>query len=362
MKSFSISQALLFFIPLLGAAQEPVKPPSSAAAGQSGALPDVKALMGHLEELDGPAMHHGMDQLILAGEPGFAILHRFLDDADIDHPKILKLTHDPQMIFAMLRVGAQRPDETAKLFQYLIRVTKPKPESFIRREIYNFLPVFLNHHVGKYAEARRDLEEDILYQLEKGGEYNYKVFIAMKDIGFFPPCEKFLPMLKNPGFTLLHSPLVQYLGGRKAEGMKVLLQHAMEAPSAEHPSVRDALLQIASMETDGGPRALLPLLESPNLSLRSVATRAYFNSTRGPEALELVIRYLSSSDELKQKRVLVSLLSRKNEKLLALLQADPARVSDPAVRELLAKKGPPPKEKSPPPAGGEIKTGPKEEK
>jgi len=307
-------------------------PASSSSAAE---LPTPAFLLELLNELDGARMYREMEKLILRREEGWSVLYEFFDAADRDHPKILTLTHDPQLVFAMLRIIARHPDETAGISRYLMQRTKEHPESFIRREIYNFVPVFLNYHRGKYPEVRKDLEEDIVYQLEKGGQYNYKVFLAMRDLDFHPPAEKLYPILHDPANVELHNPLIQYLASRKEEGLKVLVKHITEAPQPTHPSVRAALLALAGMESSGGLEALKAFLEHPNLDLRATACRAFFSYPRGRESLPYAVSFLNSAAVEKQKRVFVTLLLRRNARFLELLRAEAETVQDPAIRELL---------------------------
>ena len=116
-------------------------------------------------------MYTAMEKRLLGEEKGHQELLQFFIACDQEHEKILTLTHDSRLVFAMLRLVALYPGETAALCAYMIRNTREQTGSFVRREIYNFLPVFLNYHRGKYPELRQLLKEAIVVQLQKGGDY-----------------------------------------------------------------------------------------------------------------------------------------------------------------------------------------------
>ncbi|MCZ6795717.1 MAG: hypothetical protein O7J95_19090, partial [Planctomycetota bacterium] len=190
---------------------------ATAPAGTA-RLPDVATLFEILGRLDGPAMFRTLETLLLSGEDGFSVIHQFLHEADLDRPRILTLTHDPQLVFGLLRLVGLHVAEVAELSAYLMDATARRPQSFIRREIFNFLPVFLNHHRGRFPELRRRLEEDIVQQLEMGGDYLYKVSLAIRDLEFQPPVEPLEGILRDPARAENHGTICDYLARGGPDG------------------------------------------------------------------------------------------------------------------------------------------------
>ncbi|HVR74688.1 MAG TPA: hypothetical protein VMT52_10165 [Planctomycetota bacterium] len=298
-------------------------------------LADVESLMDALERRDGRGMSRMLEGLLLAGENGFAVLHDFFHQADVEHEKILTLTHHHQLVFAMLRIVALHPSEVASLSRYLMKVTRDRPGSFIRREIYNFLPVFLKYHQGKFPEVRKDLEEDILFQLEQGGEYLNKVGIAIRDLQFQPPIDTILGFLADPAKRDMHSTLIKHLVSRGDEGVDALVRHVREAKDRRQASVAEALREVAGSGAPGKAGVLEELLRHEDPDLRRAAILAHFSFPRGEESVRLAIDHLNAGGDLGKSRAFLALLRQRNRAFLALLKEHAQEVHAEDVRALL---------------------------
>jgi hypothetical protein len=294
---------------------------AQAAAGAE-SFPETRALLEMAGRRDGPALSAGVEKLLLGGEAGFARLHEFFHAADVEHDKIDAITHHPQLIFAMLRLVALYPGDVAAFSSYLMKATKDHPESWLRREYFNFLPVFLLHHEGRYAELRRDLEEDIVDQIRMGGAFLYKVALAMRDMDFKPPADIFYPLLADPGKRESHGQVIELLRARGEEGLQVLKRYLAEAKDLKTPTIGEAVQAVAHLEGTGEGSTVAKLLEHDDPDLRGPALFAYFRETRDEKELPRVIDFLNSHwSTLAQKRAFISLLVQRNAEFFEVLAA-----------------------------------------
>ncbi len=310
-------------------------------AGEAGAaLTDgaaVAELMRHLAQRDGPGMYAEMERQLLRGEDGHRVLHRFFHECDLDHQKILDLTHDEQMIFAMLRLVARHPDEVASLTSFLIRATDSYPESFIRREIFNFLPVFLNHHGGAHPELRRELEAMIVRQLELGGHYVYKITLAMRDLQFNPPARAFLPVLSVADRERA-ALAFQALVARGEEGRAVLREYADTVTSPDRGLLEKVLRELAVAEYRESETltVLDALMADSRPEVRSVATLLRVGFPADGELVPRLVEYLNSAEALPRRRALILRVRRSGrEELLVGLRQAAADVESAELRNLL---------------------------
>lgn len=319
-------------------ASGPLSGPTNQEGGEESVkLPDVKSLMVILGRGDGAALSKELEKLLLKGEQGYEVMHQFFHQADLDHEKIVRLTHDPQPVFGLLRVVALYPEEVAELSRYLMKVTKDRPESWIRREIFNFLPVFLYYHQGRFPEVRRDLEKDILDQIEMGGAFFNKVFLAMRDLDFRPPAESFLPILLDPSKRESHRAIIGYLAQRQEEGLKALERYLKETKDFKDPAVGEALRMVASLEAKSDYGVLQQFLEHPDPNFRRPALFAFFSQPRDWTSLPLAVEFLNSADSnLAQKRSFLSFLAEKNDEVFHRLARQTDDLKDEKVKQILS--------------------------
>ncbi|MBI4605202.1 MAG: hypothetical protein HY721_24825 [Planctomycetes bacterium] len=311
----------------------------AARAGPQGgpAAPeaDAKLLMDLFDKRDPPALMREIERLLLAGDPGHAALYQFFDACDREHQKILALTHEPLYVYGLLRLAALHPGETARLSRHLMAATRATPRSFIRREIYNFLPVFLNHHRGKYPEARREIEEDIVYQLAAGGQHLYKVLSAMRELGYQPPAGAMVQVLFHPETADSHAMAIGNLADRGAEGIQALLRFVREAKDPPEASLVETFSVLARREMDRDEGIVRGFFEDERPEIRRAALLGYFSHARDAGSIPPVLDFLSSDVSLSVKRSFISFLRQKNRHLLVEIANLPDEVPDPRVRDLL---------------------------
>jgi hypothetical protein len=280
-------------------------------------------------------MEREVEALLLAGAPGFAVLHDFFHQADIDHEKILILTHDPQLLYALLHLVALHPDDVAALSNYLMEATADRPQSFIRREVFNFVPVFLNHHKGKYPELRERLKNEIDLQIEKGAYYLDKVFLAMRDLGHSSPVPPLAALLDDPQKKEMHPTIIDHLANRGPDGMAALVAFAQEGKNPQLPSLGLALKAIAAKSEGGKTAEFRRFLEHPAPAVRLTALRVYFEFPRDLDDLPLARQFLDSETGLGSKRSFIAALRRRNGHLLDALASEPDRIALAEVRVLV---------------------------
>ncbi|MEE3199188.1 MAG: hypothetical protein VX254_04080 [Planctomycetota bacterium] len=294
-------------------------------------------LMGQLDSLDGRGMYSTVEEQLLRGEGGFRELLGFFRACDEERAKILTLTHDPHMVFPLLRLVARHPSPVAGFCQYMIRNTRDNPGSFIRREIYNFLPVFLNYHQGRYPELRQLLKEDIVYQLTKGGKYLYKMSLAMRDLQFKPPIGAMLPILYNLKEPAPHGLVMSHLAGRGEEGLEALVKFVEESGNSSHPSVSQVMVYIFKIAESGRKDLARQFLEHKDPAIRLTATFHYFRYPREPADFQRALDLLNSDVTVAQRILLLGYLKRKSPAIYTKLLEDPSRVTAPKARAKLEK-------------------------
>ena len=305
--------------------------------GASGKPAIRQKLMGQLDSLDGGALYTTVEGQLQRGEEGFRELLGFFRACDERHEKIITLTHDPHTVFPLLRMVARYPDQAAELCQYMIRNTRDKPASFIRREIYNFLPVFLNYHRGRYPELRQLLKEDIVFQLTKGGEYLYKMSLAMRDLQFKPPIGAMLPILYNLKESAPHGLVMSHLAGRGEEGLQALVKFVEESGNSSHPSVSQVLIYIFKIAESGRKDVARQFLEHKDPAIRRTATFHYFRYPREVIDLQRALDLLNSDVTVAQRILLLGFLKRKSPAIYTMLLEDPSQVTAPKARAKLEK-------------------------
>jgi len=294
-------------------------------------------LMGHLDKLDGQGLYRTMEERLLGGEDGHRDLLEFLLACDQDRDKLLTLVHDSRLVFALLRLVARYPGETADFSGYLIRNTRAVPDSFIRREIYNFLPVFLNYHRGKYPELRQLLKEDIVFQLKAGGEYLYKLTLAMRDLQFKPPIEAMEPILHNLKSQTSHGVVIAHLAGRGDEGLQALVRFVEKSGDSSHQSVSQALIRIIDVDALGRKGLARRFIEHKDPVLRKTATFHYFRHPRELVDYERALGYLNSEVTVAQQTLIIGQLKRKSPLIYQELLKEVGKVKAEKARAILEK-------------------------
>ncbi len=294
-------------------------------------------LMGHLDSLNGPGMYTAMEKRLLGEEKGHQELLQFFIACDQEHEKILTLTHDSRLVFAMLRLVALYPGETAALCAYMIRNTREQTGSFVRREIYNFLPVFLNYHRGKYPELRQLLKEDIVFQLQKGGDYLYKLMLAMRDLQFKPPVDSMRPILYSEEKRSLHGAVLSHLAGRGDEGLQAILKFVEEGGDGLQQSVSQALKHIVDLDAAGRKGLALRFVEHQEPAIRKAATFYYFGHPREPADFERALGYLNSEVTVAQQTLIIGKLKRNSPAIYQQLIQESGKVRAEKAKAILEK-------------------------
>ena len=295
------------------------------------------ALMGHLDSLNGPGMYTAMEKRLLGEEKGHRELLQFFIACDQEHEKILTLTHDSRLVFAMLRLVALYPGETAAFCAYMIHNTREQTGSFVRREVYNFLPVFLNYHRGKYPELRQLLKEDIVFQLQKGGDYLYKLMLAMRDLQFKPPVDSMLPILYSEEKRSLHGAVLSHLAGRGDEGLQEMIKFVEEGGDGLQQGVSQALKHIVDLDAAGRKGLALRFVGHKNPAIRKAATFYYFGHPREPADFERALGYLNSEVTVAQQTLILGKLKRNSPAIYQQLIKESGKVRAEKAKAILEK-------------------------
>ena len=304
-----------------------------------GALIDVDGLMALFDKRDGRTMSIEIEKLLHAGRTGWEVIYKFFDRCDKEDPKILTLAHDAQLTYGLVRVVHLFPRKTGEFIAYLMKATESQKDSFIRREIFNFLPQFLRFHEGEFSTLRENLTTQLDLQLEAGGEYLYKTLLAIDKLGYSPPVEKFVPILNNPAVMTSHNMAIEHLAKQGEEGVKALGGYLASVTDFNKPTPRTALRVIADLETVTARQIIQTYLKSPHPVTRESAVVAYFIKKRDVVDSHHALAYLNSNAEFRRKRSFVRRIARSNKDILSELQSNPAKLLLDDVRAMVAQGG-----------------------
>ena len=300
--------------------------------GDGTPLPDVATLHARLEVHDGRGMTKDIETLLFAGEKGFAVIREFLHECDVDRPKMLDLTHHPQMLFAMLRCTALFPDRIVEMSRYLMRVTRPTPGSFIRREIFNFVPVFLGFHEGRYPELRRELIAEIDFQFENGGAWIGKLLIANEDLSYTPPLSSVMKTIEKPHDPPDRDFAIKYVGSRGSEGLDALAAWVNGTPEV-NSNLAQAMRMVADDDAKSGANRYATFFEHVDENIRDAATIIYFEFPRELDSLQRVIEFLNSAANDRKKSRLLQNVRYRSPEVFAGLREEAENLTDERIRQ-----------------------------
>ena len=325
--------------PLAAQADETKAPPAAVetpADFEVIALPETPSagarhLLALIDTHDGRAMYAELARRLEAGRSGFAEIHEFLHLADLDRPKILDLTHDPVLLYALLRLASTHKQAVADCTRYLLDATRDRHESFIRREVFNFAPVFVNFYPGKFPALRQRVKRGIDRQIELRGDYMYKVLLAIRDLDYAPPPQAFIPYLEDRGQSHGHTLVVNYLVTRGDQGLRALQEFATRKGVA-YPTVPHALRAVSLAAREDARKYLQPFLESEDLATQATAVQAYFEYRRDADDVELALDFLNSAIARTRKQALVRSIRRRSVEALDAIHAFRERIEDPIAR------------------------------
>lgn len=318
-----------------GADPAAATPPIRAA--ETGRLPTLGDLMGHFDRRDSHALESATMQLLLAGEPGWKVLHGFFHQCDIEREKIIALTHDRTFVYPYLRIAARHPDLTAKFSIYLLGATRETTASFIRRELYNFVPVFLSYHEGRYPELKNAIQDDIIYQLEHGGDWIYKISLAIPNLGFDPPAEAYLPCLLDPARARDHDLAIRLMLRHGEKGLRTLMNF-FDAEDKSSQTISMAVGRVMKLEKDRkGSPYVARLLADDNPVVRRSAHINYFLYPRRNEEVPLVVKFLNSDVDIRFRHIFLGTLRSKNPGVMIAMEPRSSEVADEALRSLVVR-------------------------
>jgi hypothetical protein len=300
-------------------------------------LPTFDNLMGHFGRGDSHGLEAAMLELLFAGEPGWEVIHRFLQHCDVEREKILALTHERAFVYPLLRVIAREPDVVAKFTIYLLKATRETTASFVRRELYNFVPVFLNFHKGRYVELKEAIQDDIVYQLEQGGDWIYKISLALPNLRFDPPVESYLPCLLDAERARDHEIAIRMMLRHGERGLQTLMKF-FDSKTKSPRTISVAVGHVMKLEKDkkGSPHVAQLLADEDPVVKRSAYIN-YFVYPRGNEDVPLVLKFLNSNVDVKFRQIFLGNLRSKNPDVMIAVAPRSAEITDEGLRKLVGK-------------------------
>ena len=298
----------------------------------------LDTLAAHIDERDGVALRKELQKLLTSGESGYRVLHDFFLFLDKDRHRQILFSSNYSITFGLVHLAMLHDVELAEFSHYYLIATRGDSRSYMRKRVYDFIPVFLEYHAGRFPDLEAAFRQDILEELPGSFAYLPGLFGAMKALGFQPPIRE-LERFFTPNATLQQIQLlIQYLIARNDRGAVLLLSRfARKELRTGTWKAGAAMRALARMTTVEARDILDSYLESRDRALLREATMAYFWDPRDRGSADIALRLLASPVEMKHKRGFVGLLRRRNAEVLAALRERLDEVDSDELKDLIRK-------------------------
>ena len=277
-----------------------------------------------------------LQKFLTAGDKGRAILYDVLRFLDIERNRATALTGNYQLAFGLVHIAMLHPVELAEFVHYYLVAPEGDGPSFMRQKMYDFIPVFLRFHKGRFPDLESDFEGDLLARLNRRSKDLRRLFAAMNRLDIRPPIATVERLLAGASTYLDRNTLMEHLAARNDREAVAVLTRAIHRTSDSRGSdLAAALRALATMNVAEANAALGRYLASDDVRVLTLAMTAYFSVSRDESAVRLALRFLNSSASLKDKRRLVLRLRSSNGEILAAVAARRSELADKAVRDLI---------------------------
>jgi hypothetical protein len=313
-----------------------------AARAGAGDPAVTKALLDLVARRDGPGLAKEVGRLLSSGEPARATLYDFLVELDRDSRQALLLTYDYRLSFSLSQAVALHEDEIARFAHYFLAASQGyseshgTPRSTLRRTLFDYLPVLLRYHKGRYPDLERDMEGEILRRLtERKGDLQM-YFSAMESLGYKPPIEVLDPLLERASSHAETLPVALHLEARNdGPAARILSRNITRNPPGMEWKALIMLGSLARMSTPEASKALAQFAQSFDEHIRPAAMQAYFRVPRDVGSLVLLRDFLEGDGRIEDKRSVIHVLRRGNPHLLEALKKESGGFRSEEVRKLL---------------------------
>jgi uncharacterized small protein (DUF1192 family) len=310
------------------------------AAPGAGDAAEVKLLQGLFQRREAPVLVRELGSLLARGDAGHATLYDFLSDLDRESREALILTFDYRFSFSLAHLAVLHGDELARFAHYFLAATRDAPRSTLRRTLFDYLPVFLRYHKGRYPDLERDIEEEILRHLREPRGNLQVYYGAMDTLGYRPPIEVFDPLLEAAMSHAEILPVVLHLQARNnSAAVAILARNILRVPAELEWKAEMLLDGLARMSAPEAARALRELVRTSNENLSRIALLAYLAVPRDQSSLPLLEEFLGSGFAPETKRPVIRRLRERQPALVEALRGRIDKLPPEIAQELIGSGG-----------------------
>ena len=308
------------------------KGPAAAVAGE------VDKLLSFVDRVDGVGLVREMEKLMAKGDQGHAALQGFLHALDKDARLGSRLTGKYDIAFALMHLAMLQEEGLARMAHAYFASTRTTSRTLVRSHLYNFFPVFLEFHRGRFPDLERDMKAEI-FQLVRSGDKRVRTLLtAATWLDYYPAIEVLEERLEAARDFQSHSALILHLESRDdKDAVRVLRRFAIKNMHIRGGAVSQALVALARMSEPAAEAVFKELTWTKDAVAYSKAVRAQFSVPRNDGYTPEARRYLNSQVKFGDKKSFIIRLRTSNPAILAELRKTIDQISSEEVRQYLLK-------------------------
>ena len=306
--------------------------PATAVAGE------VDKLLSFVARIDGVGLGREMEKLMAEGDQGHAALQGFLHALDKDAQLGSRLTGKYDIAFALMHLAMLQEEGLARMAHAYFASTRTTNRTLVRSHLYNFFPVFLEFHRGRFPDLERDMKAEI-FQLVRAGDKRVRTLLtAATWLDYYPAIEILEKRLEAARDFQAHSALILHLESRDdKDAVRVLRRFVIKNMHIRGGAVGQALVSLARMSEPAAEAVFKELTWTKDAVAYSKAVRAQFSVPRNEGYTPEARRYLNSQVKFGDKKSFIIQLRSSNPAILAEFRKTIDQISSEEVRQYLLK-------------------------
>ena len=299
---------------------------------------EVDKLLSYVARIDGVGLVREMERLMATGDPGHAALQGFLHALDKDAELGSRLIGKYVIAFALMHLAMLQEEGLARMAHAYFAATRTTNRTRIRSHLYNFLPVFLEFHQGRFPDLESDMKAEI-FQLVRAGDKRVRALLtAAAWLDYYPAIEVLEERLEAARDFQVHSALILHLEARDdKDAVRVLRRFVIKNMHIRGGAVGQALVSLARMSEPAAEAVFKELTWTKDAVAYSKAVRAQFSVPRNEGYTPEARRYLNSQVKFGDKKSFIIQLRTANPAILAELRQTIDQISSEEVRQYLLK-------------------------
>ena len=299
---------------------------------------EVDKLLSFVARIDGVGLVREMEKMMAKGDQGHAALQGFLHALDKDARLGSRLTGKYDIAFALMHLAMLQEEGLARMAHAYFASTRTTNRTLVRSHLYNFLPVFLEFHRGRFPDLERDMKAEI-FQLVRSGDKRVRTLLtAATWLDYYPAIEVLEERLEAARDFQSHSALILHLESRDdKDAVRVLRRFVIKNMHIRGGAVSQALVALARMSEPAAEAVFKELTWTKDAVAYSKAVRAQFSVPRNDGYTPEARRYLNSRVKFGDKKSFIIRLRTSNPAILAELRKTIDQISSEEVRQYLLK-------------------------